>query len=49
MLSQNINKVEEDSKDRATLVREELKVVESALNQNLNELENKVAYDESTL
>ena len=33
-ISQNINKVEEDSKDRASLVREELKVVEAALTQS---------------
>ena len=48
-ISQNINKVEEDSKDRASLVREELKVVEAALTQSFQDLENKVAVDESTL
>ena len=48
-ISQNVNKVEEDSKDRASLVREELKVVEAALTQSFQDLENKVAVDESTL
>lgn len=41
--------MEEDGKDRATLVREELKVVEAALTQQLQDLENKVAVDDSTL
>ena len=49
VVSQNLSKIEEDGKDRATLVREELKVVEAALTQQLQDLENKVAVDDSTL
>lgn len=49
VLAQNLSKIEEDAKDRAQLVRDELKVVESGLTQQFQELQNKIAGDDSTL
>ena len=49
MLQQNINKVDEDGKDRASLVREELRVIESALTSSFTDLEQKLAVDDSSL
>lgn len=49
MLQQNINKVDEDGKDRSSLVREELRVIEAALTSSFSDLENKIAVDDSTL
>jgi len=49
LITHNFNKVQEDSQDRAALVREELKAVEGALTQQLQDLQNKVAVDDSTL
>ena len=49
LITHNFNKVKEDSQDRAALVREELKAVEGALTQQLQDLQNKVAVDDSTL
>ena len=49
LVTHSITKIDEDTKDRAQLLREEFKAVESAMSQQIQDLQNKIAMDESTL
>ena len=49
MLTQKVNKAEEDGRDRASTVRDELKVVETAHSQQLLELQTKLTVEVTAL
>lgn len=49
LISRNIAKVDEDGRDRIQLLREELKANQAAITQQLIDVQNKVAVDDSTL
>jgi hypothetical protein len=49
MLTQRVNKAEEDGRDRASTVRDELKVVETAHSQQLLELQTKLTVEVTAL
>lgn len=49
LMSHQVQRVETDSKDRLTLLREEVKATEGAVQQTMQDLSNKIAMDDATL
>ena len=49
LITHNVQKQDEDGKDRLNLMREEFKASEGAMAQQIQDLQNKIAMDDATL